>query len=475
MSDKQNHLLGITVLPEYFQYEGVDAVLDNCQNLAGATAITTSPYVMEPTTAAQGQREPPIDAGAGAVRLLERDLWGKHELFVKTAPSFCADVSLYDNTCYSPPPATQLTNSDKNVVSYVIDQIKARGMEAYFQIQAAIPPGYRVQFSGVADKDIPRLPNGQSVENRVALNASLASEDVFQYQLALMIDLFRQYPSLDGIRIDWPEYPPYKLDSVFLDFNSAVANHDALAGRYDFESIRNSIQEVYTWLHRSVNSLELAKMASVDGVAQVLSSYGWLEAVRSWLQMKKELVTSYVRRLREGIDSAGFESRKLVPHAFPPPFNHLSGLDYGEVGRYSDHIPVKMYTMHWAMIARFYLDQLTANSPGIPHEQWIDVVFNLLEISDDPSPINLDEVRYPGPDDPHLNTKFAQSRKFNTAQDAAKDTPIAALIHGYGPVDDFSDRFEHAFHAADRFGWINRYCYLSNEKLRKIGELKTRA
>ena len=50
MSDKQNHLLGITVLPEYFQYEGVDAVLANCQNIAGATAITTSPYVMEPTT-----------------------------------------------------------------------------------------------------------------------------------------------------------------------------------------------------------------------------------------------------------------------------------------------------------------------------------------------------------------------------------------------------------------------------------------
>ena len=474
MSENQNHLLGITVLPEYFQYEGVDAVLDNCQKLAGATAITTSPYVMEPTTSEQGQREPPIDAGAGAVRLLDRNLWGKHELFVKTAPSFCANVSLYGNTCYSPPPATELTNSDKNVVSSVLDKIKHRGMDAYFQIQAAIPPGYRVQFSGVADKDVPRLPNGQMVENRVALNASLASEDIFQYQLALMIDLFQQYPSLDGIRIDWPEYPPYKLDSVFLDFNSAVATHESLDGQYDFDSIRQSINEVYTWLHGNVNSAELVKMSSLEGVCEVLASYGWLEALRSWLQMKKALVTSYIRRLREGIDAAGFASRKLVPHAFPPPFNHLSGLDYGEVGRYSDHIPVKMYTMHWAMIARFYLDQLTAKSPGIPHEQWIDVVFNLLEISDDPSPTNLDEVRYPGPDDPHLNTKFAQSRKFNTAQEAAKDTPIAALIHGYGPVDDFSDRFEHAFHAANRSGWINRYCYLSNEKLRKIGELKNR-
>ena len=176
----------------------------------------------------------------------------------------------------------------------------------------------RVQFSGVADKDIPRLPNRQSVENRVALNASLASEDIFEYQLALMIDLFRQYPSLDGIRIDWPEYPPYKLDSVFLDFNSAVANHEALAGCYDFESIRKSTKR-YTPGCTKRKFFGASEMASVDGVAQVLSSYGWLEAVRSWLQMKKALVTSYVRRLREGIDAAGFESRKLVRTLFRLP------------------------------------------------------------------------------------------------------------------------------------------------------------
>ncbi len=76
--------LGVTVLPEYVQVEGVDKVLDNLVRM-GATAVATSPYVMEPADAKTGGREPPDDAGAGKVRLLDRPLWGRRELFVRTA------------------------------------------------------------------------------------------------------------------------------------------------------------------------------------------------------------------------------------------------------------------------------------------------------------------------------------------------------------------------------------------------------
>ena len=81
-------LVGITVLPEYFQFETVEAVLDNLVKRAGVTAIATSPYVMAEADQQTGSREPPIDAGAGKVRLLDRPLWGKRELWVRTAPSF---------------------------------------------------------------------------------------------------------------------------------------------------------------------------------------------------------------------------------------------------------------------------------------------------------------------------------------------------------------------------------------------------
>ena len=463
-------MLGITVLPEYFQVEGVETVLRNCQEVAGATAITTSPYVMEISDAANGRREPPIDAGAGSVRLLDRPLWGKRELYMKTAPSFQANASLYGLTCYQPPSANEMTARDGKIVQEAITGIKQRDMEAFFQIQAAIPPGYRVQFSGVKAKDKPLLPNGKTVENRVALNASLASEDIFQYQLALMIDLLEQYPDVDGIRIDWPEYPPYRLDSVFLDFNPQVAEQTFVKQDYEFTTIKDGMHAVYEWLHGGLCIDEVNAVTRPIDLKEMLDRKGFLTTCLTWLNLKKDLVTNYIRRLREGMDSHGFTAKKLVPHAFPPPFNKLSGLDYGAINRYADHIPVKMYTMHWSMIARFYLDQLGTRNPLLNAQGLISPLFGLLNISDDSPPNAIEDVFYPGPNDAHMPTARVQHEKINLAINEAAPTPIAALIHAYGPTDDFRRRFRLAYNASDNYAWINRYCYLSDAKLQAIGE-----
>ena len=469
MSETSSKMLGITVLPEYFQVEGIEPVLDNCQNIAGANAITTSPYVMRLAATGEGQREPPIDAGAGAVRILDRPLWGKRELHVLTSPSFHANKALYSKTCYEPPVGDRFTDQGGEIVAKALRAIKKRGLTSYFQVQAAIPPGYRVQFSGVIDKDQPLLPNGNQVVNRVAKNASLASEDILQYQIALMLDLFQQYPDLDGIRLDWPEYPPYRFDSVFLDFNSQVAAH--CESTEFFNNLRHSIAEIYSWVHSSLTNDAISRITDIPSLSGELRKLGYYDVLKEWLHLKRQLVTSYIARIHEAMHNAGFREKRLVPHAFPPPFHRLSGLDYGEVGKYSDHIPVKMYTMHWSMIARFYLDQLTKSNPDINEAELIRMVFALLYISDESSPEKISDVRYPGPDDPQLPTKRVQRHKIEFAQRQAGDTKIAALIHGYGPVDEFRNRFELAFNAADNFAWVNRYCYLSDEKLRVMGEI----
>ena len=74
---KGKRFLGVTVLPEYIQSEGVGGVLDNLVEKVGANAVATSPYLMEEADHKTGNREPPVDAGAGAVRLLDRPLFGK--------------------------------------------------------------------------------------------------------------------------------------------------------------------------------------------------------------------------------------------------------------------------------------------------------------------------------------------------------------------------------------------------------------
>jgi len=54
---------------------------------------------------------------------------------------------------------------------------------------------------------------------------------------------------------------------------------------------------------------------------------------------------------------------------------------------------------------------------------------------------------------------------------AGGQTQIHALVHGYGPLDDFSRRFQLVAESAAHGCWINRYGYLSDEKLDAVGQI----
>ena len=131
--------LGVTVLPEFFQVEGVEQVLDNLARRAKVTAIATSPYVMRPVADGDGSREPPIDAGAGSVRILDRPLWGRRDLWVRTAPSFVPDLAFYDGLRYRPAEPDELTRREGARVGEAIRAAKSRGLALHLQIRAAIP------------------------------------------------------------------------------------------------------------------------------------------------------------------------------------------------------------------------------------------------------------------------------------------------------------------------------------------------
>jgi len=476
MNSSADYLLGITVLPEYFQVEGAAQVISNCVDLAHATAITTSPYVMRQAGQSEthsGQREPPIDAGAGGIRLLDRPLWGKRELYVETAPGFSPSKTLYRNLKYQPPAETELTHAQQHHLHDALKLAADNGVKTYMQVQAAIPPGYRVQFAATNPTDLPLLPNQRPALNRVAANASLASEDILKYHCALVVDLCNQFPSLTGIRVDWPEYPPYRLDSVFLDFSPAVEEFSSRRDGPSFSTIRQNISSFYDALHGKpqpilTNSLLQEILASAVPWRMLADRFSQF-SITEWLHLKQDLVFNYISKLRAALDSHGHQDKQLVPHAFPPPFNGMSGFDFARIAPIADHIPVKLYTMHWAMIARFYLDQIHQNNPQLTESLLVSALFKLLQISDNPAPTKISNVRYPSPNEPHLSSELVQTEKISLAQTAAGDTPIAALVHGYGPVDDTIRRFGVGLRASNNRIWVNRYGYLSDDKLAKLG------
>lgn len=463
------HFLGITVLPEYFQVEGVDSVISRCLS-AGATAIATSPYVMREVSEGDGHREPPIDAGAGKVRLLERPLWGKQELWVETTPSYTPELAFYSGSSYKPPEQSPWGIGKSKLIDEVIEACHDAGLEIYFQVQAAIPPGFRVQFGGPLDQDAPRLPDGRIPADRVAKNASLVSPNVRSYQTALLKDLLVRYPSLDGIRLDWPEYPPYRLDSIFVDFSDHMRSF-AEANGIPFHDIQQAVAGLYRLIHNGLTDKDLETLTTPNEISAWLLSRGLsAQLLQEWLSLKALAVSTLLNDARETIQNVTTNDCKLIAHAFPPPWSQLSGMQFEHASQNCDGIAVKLYTMHWSMMLRYYLEQIHDSNPNLSETLLIKVLYQLLCVADDPPPTEISQVKYPGPEDLHIRGPIAQANKITEAQRHAAETPVYSLIHGYGTNEDFQNRFITAFDAANGRAWLNRYGYLGNSKLTAIGE-----
>ncbi len=462
--------VGVTVMPEWFQSEGIETVLDRLSAI-GVTAITTSPCVLAPCSESEGTREPPFDAGAGKVRELDRPLWGKRELFMKVAPSFAADLSLYRGLRYQPAAPTELTEAEGPIIFDVIKTAKARGFHVELQVQAAIPPGYKVQFGGPEEHDQPRLPDGCASGERVDKNGSLASSHIVDYGCALLRDIVRVYPDIDAIRLDWPEYPPYSLDSWFFDFSDhAMARGQAIG--FAMPAIREECAAAHRALLGELTNLHLETALAGDGglhaLGAILTAY---PAMAELMKLKAKLASELLSTFGTTVDEASGGNIALVAHAFPPPWNLLSGLDPSQLHPAVKTVGVKLYTMHWAMMLKGYHDALMATNNGLDGELLAKALIHLFDIADSGSDPSLGDLHYPEPHEPHLAGRAAMQRKIAMFRNLAPErVAVSTMHHAYGPLDDVAERFKLALATPASSVWINRYGYLSDPKLAAIGD-----
>lgn len=467
--------LGITVMPEWFQCEGVETVLDNLQ-AAGASALVTSPYLLEIAPMGDGAREPPPDGDAGGVRPLDRLLWGARETWVRTAPSLVHDVSRYRGLRYQPTPPGVLTHAHPRLIDDVIDAAARRGMAVYLQVMAASPPGYRVQFSGAVDADLCLGPDGQPHPHRVDRNASLASLHVRDYGAALLAELAERYPGVHGFRVDWPEYPPYDLRSTLFDFNPQA--HPALRAQgVDPPAYAGLVlQQLARW--RAAAGSAAAR--GVVAVREALAGAGWDgffnahgDGAPLWAS-KRANAGAMLRSYRQALDQVPGPRRLFEPQVFPPPLSAFSGIDWTAIADTADAVGVKLYTMHWPMMARYWARDLVGTADSRALDVVTAAMADFLGFCDDPLPDGA-VLHYPPPETPHPVGRQAQIHKLQQAQHAAGRLPVIAFTHSYGTPADVQQRVATAASALDGETparlWVNRYGYLSDAKLADLGRM----
>jgi hypothetical protein len=466
--------LGVTVMPEWFQCEGIEPVLDRLQSM-GATALVTSPYLLEIAAPGEGAREPPPDGEAGAVRPLDRALWGRRETWVRTAPCFEHDLRRYAGLRYQPSPPGALTRAEPRFMDRVVESARARGLTVYLQVMAASPPGYRVQFSSAVREDQCLGPDGALHPDRVDRNASLASADVRDFGAALLSELAERYPGAAGLRIDWPEYPPYDLRSALFDF-SAHGRRELAAQGADPDALASSLRQALArW--RAV-----ATACAPEGAAAVrrgLQDAGWDDwwaadgPARALWASKRSAVAGLLRHYRQALDGVPGARRRLEPQVFPAPLTRWSGFAWEALADTADAVGVKLYTMHWPMIARYWARDLLGTAEGPQADAVTQALHAFMDFGAEDLP--AEALRYPPPDTPHPVSEQAQAAKLRQAWGDAGACPVTAYVHSYGPADDVRRRFELTARAmaaspGGRRLWINRYGYLSDEKIRLIGD-----
>ncbi|MGL4242253.1 MAG: hypothetical protein ACRCTI_14180 [Beijerinckiaceae bacterium] len=272
------------------------------------------------------------------------------------------------------------------------------------------------------------------------------------------------------LRLDLPEYPPYALDALFFDFSGHARAAMAEAG-HDPDRLAAAAARLRRRLTAGLTPDDVASGAR-EGWRALQRCLAEDEDVSAWLAAKSGIVTRFIRACAATLREASGGRMRLMPQAFPPPWNVFSGFDFSAIAAEDIcGIGAKLYTMHWPMMLRSYADSIAGANPAAgAHPDLGQALMRVADVSDDASLFrSVADIRYPEPDEPHPAGDRQQTAKLKAAMAAAGATPITAFAHGYGPVEDVERRIRIAFDAADGRLFVNRYGYLSDAKLDAIG------
>jgi len=128
---------------------------------------------------------------------------------------------------------------------------------------------------------------------------------------------------------------------------------------------------------------------------------------------------------------------------------------------------IKFFTMHWPLIVTYWTESITAANPSLDRSLVARAVSLLFDLEDEPA-ASLDDYVFPGPDDAHRAGTEAQRRKIRQATSEAGQMPIMPSVHAYGPMDDVERRWRTGWETGNSGMWVNRYGYLSKEKLKLL-------
>ena len=141
-----------------------------------------------------------------------------------------------------------------------------------------------------------------------------------------------------------------------------------------------------------------------------------------------------------------------------PPLNLWTGFDFRGAAKICEAVSPKIYTMHWSVMVEFWGRTLMTQNPGLEEGLLVRSLAHFFDLGDDITATQIDQYGYPAPDEPHPIPDEAQRRRIEqVCSEVNGRTLVTPLMHGYGPLADFSRRFKVVAGSPVDGVWINRY------------------
>lgn len=437
---------------EAFQAGGIEQVISRIVQLSHADEVTITPYSFQQTGIETDARTPALDVD-GEARELERPLWGRKVLYGKYRLSYAIDERLYSDTRYRPPyDPIQL-----DLAGQVGAALRAAGLGFNIHDPIFRPPQLDPDCS---------LEDAGGVRREAFLSGvgCLNNPEVRSYASAFVLDLAQHYRP-DGLSLDWVEFTPYRLEDCLL---CHCVHCQQLQEELGFDSRQTRIS--------AANVFEKVREKGPVGLGKPT---GWGDAwsrlddgVASLFEFKRLSVVRFVKGLRDLLVSRGLGHLKLRLPGFAWPMCIASGLDYTLAGQLPNVVvETKMYRFHWGLMVRWYANDLSLIHGNSSPADWVPFVLGMLELES--GDLSYDKFRMPRPDEIGAISLETERKKQECALEAvgANRRNLGVRVHGYGPRPMFQDRLKTA--ALEGFSEIGvqRFGYLSDEKLTDIGRL----
>ena len=463
---------GITITTAELDSEGVELVLDAVAG-TGANAVTMSTGQVVEAAPGEGMREPPLDL-EGQKRMLDRPLWGKRVLNVQRYAVHTPDPALWSDLPWNPPAlAPEAIRVDH--VRRAIDASRERGLRVYAALAPYALPGgtggqvYTTPSTELRDEYRPRRFIGGSHPDAIAFTGCLNNPVVRRLGRARLLEVLRHYGDVDGIVLDWVEYPVYFIDKLFTCFCDHC-RHQATASGYDWQEILSSVRQLWDSLHTLTPEQVHALIDSGDWGDLVADPEGMQTGFNAWLDFKAESVALAVRDLRETMAETDAPNVHVSTGGFSLPWGRMSGASYPDENGPVDVQRVKLYSFHWLMMVRWWTEAIMSWNRGsdLRATNMTRATMSLfgLELEHKPSEITPDLFGMPDPDESHNLTPGSYTHRLeNALSRRSHQAPLMPVVHAYRSVEDFASLMQTIRPFARRGVWIQRYGYLSDEKL----------